>query len=403
MQDVKGVYITLSEFMSENKLNLVNGTITGSLSATENTLASLSFFQNFENILAIEITRTEPPNLLRSIEVGELFQLKIELYRSSGCFFGNDLEDLLRSSGGKYCGFVPEQNLFLINENWRSWEPEGSDYKCSASINAYIKIISFIRLLKKDIANYSNDEKIHLFGNNENLDIPISYCAESITKQPGDILDALAKIDMILDSERHKNETFNQLKYVIIDALINVPENKRFDEFLNKIGEIAKRFFHNHELFVSGFSFEDNKEKLKKENREFTDKLNNAINSIHSRIIGIPIGTVLPALLIKSDKIGTEGFEWLIFISSVFIVLIISASLYSQYHLLHKVKDEYSEKWKRMKTEIPDLIRDLESEYNDLNKVFSLNKALIIIVFIALIGFSIAPVSAYLIPMLCVL
>lgn len=161
------------------------------------------------------------------------------------------------------------------------------------------------------------------------------------------------------------------------------------------IQELTQRFIHNYELFISGFSFENEKEELTKKNREYTSVLNNVINSIHTRVIGIPLGTVIPALMIKSEKFLMTELNVVVFLSSVFIALVISFSLRSQWILLRKVREEYTAKWARMKCDIPNLIEELQEEFNHLESCFRLNRNLIIVFWIALFLFFLVPVFVF--------
>jgi len=340
--------------------------------------------------IEIEIEK-EGVNIISSIALGEEISLTITLHRSVGFFFGKNLSDLLESSGSRYCYEKPTIS-YLAEENWKSWD-EGEQKQ---SIHAYLNILGFITLLKNTVANHSDSDELIFFGTREKLTLPIHYTVKNIERSPGKILDSLAVINALMDGKEHKKDKGVQLKAIIIDVLTHLNEKDRFSFLIENIDEVAARFTHNHDLFVSGFSFEDKKEQLKTENRKYTAEMNSAINSIHARIIGIPVGTLGTALLLKTQTVIDQGLEPIILFSAIFIIFVIAVSLISQMLLLLKIRVEYHEKWKRMKTKIPNLLEEVQSEYNNLEKHFYLNTSLIVFFFISLIIFSYYPLSIYL-------
>lgn len=315
----------------------------------------------------------------------------MQLSRHTGIFFGKDLDDLLTSLNGKYCQEVPPSGCILLDENWRSWK-EGENKQ---AINTYLRLTEFISFLKREVASHIDTEKIILFGLEDKLEIPLKFSAKRIEQDSGEVLDALATIDGLTDGNHHKKEKAHQLKAILLDELKSLPYESRMNALITNLPNISRRFAHNHELFVSGFSFDDSREILRRENRHYTSELNNVINSIHTRILGIPIGTVLPAFLIKTSSVETFKFDFLIFLSALFVCLVIAFSLYGQRRLLLKVRKEYSEKWKRMKTEIPNLEGELTEEFRDLESSFKINRFLIYLLFFILVLFFLVPLDAY--------
>lgn len=339
--------------------------------------------------LEIDIER-EGPNIISSLSSGDTISIDITLHRSGGFFFGKNLSDLLESSGAKYCYEAPTV-CYLVDENWKSWHNQEQ----KQSIHAYLGILDFITLLKNTVANHDSPDELIFFGAQDKLSLPIHYRSNSIEKSPGTILDALAVINALMDGKEHKKDKGVQLKAILIDILINLDKQDRFSYLIEHINQVASRFTHNHDLFVSGFSFDDKKEKLKSENRKYTAEMNSAINSIHTRIIGIPVGTLGSALLLKTKTVIDHGLEIIILFSAIFIIIVIAMSLISQFLLLIKIRTEYEEKWKRMQTKIPSLVAELESEYQNLEKHYWLNFILISFFFIALLFFSYYPLSVY--------
>ncbi len=373
-----------------------------SLSFLKNQLIGEDIFLNEEDVESIKLLDTqgsdfvevnvvrEGPNVVDSIIAGEKLSINIKIHRSGGFFFGENLSDLLQSSGSKYCHEKPAL-CYLVKEDWKSWE----DVEQKQSIHAYLGVLNFIMLLKDSVADHQEETELHFFGSQEKLSLPLIYDANSIESAPGKILDALAVITKLMEGEKYKKDKGVQLKAIIIDILINSNKKERFNNLIRCIDQLSTRFSHNHDLFVSGFSFEDNKEKLKGENRKYAAEMNAAINSIHTRVIGIPIGTLGAALLMKTKEASDHGLGFVLLFSSVFIIIVIFMSLMSQFFLLMKIRAEYQEKWNRMETKIPNLLEDLKSEFTNLERHYYLNAGLIIFFFLALAFFSYYPLSVY--------
>ncbi|MFQ3248108.1 MAG: hypothetical protein ACI9SP_004768 [Arenicella sp.] len=344
------------------------------------------------SFLDIDVTKaTLPISIISKLSSGDVVSIRITIERHGGIFFGADLDDLLSSHGGTYCTKIPKSGAILITEGWKSWV----NTEQKQSIHAYQRVVQFIEFLKNDVANHSDQSEMILFGVEDKLRIPLIYSAKTVEDNAGELLDSLATINSLIEGTNHQREKAHQIKVILFDILKAAPFSQRLDLLIDEISNVAKRFTHNHELFVSGFSFDDSKEMLRKENREYTSELNNVINSIHSRIIGIPLGTVFPAFLIKTSKVDTTEFDTLIFISAFFMTLVIAFSLYGQARLLKKVRKEYAERWRRMKTEIPHLAEDLQDEFNDLEFSYLLNKVLIVVFSLALLLFFMVPLEAY--------
>lgn len=368
-----------------------NNLIGKNITIDENSLVLIKSLESQgSNFVEIDVQR-EGPNVVDSIIAGEeLLSLEIKLHRSGGFFFGKNLADLLQSSSSKYCYEKPAL-CYLAEENWKSWE-EGEQKQ---SIHAYLGVLNFIMLLKNSVADHEEETELHFFGSQEKLSVPLIYDANSIETAPGKVLDALAVITKLMEGEKYKKDKGIQLKAIIIDILISSSKKDRFNKLIKCIDQLSTRFSHNHDLFVSGFSFEDNKEKLKGENRKYTAEMNTTINSIHTRVIGIPIGTLGAALLMKTKEVSEYGLGFVLLFSSVFIVIVIFMSLMSQLFLLIKIRAEYREKWNRMETKIPNLLDDLKSEFTNLERHYYLNTGLIIFFFLALVFFSYYPLSVY--------
>lgn len=341
------------------------------------------------NITTVTIDRIGA-NLIDHLKINETISIKIVITRSLGIFYGKNLNDLLTTSNKKYCSEIPRL-CYLSDENWKSWE----DKEQKQSIHSYVELIKFVRLLKTDISDHDDNTVLHFFGASEKVSFPLIFSAEKIESNQGVILNSLAVINTLMDGENYRKDKAIQLKAIIIDITKNIGTNSRFDFLIENIDKLSTRFAHNHDLFVSGFSFDDKKELLKSENRKFTSELNNTINSIHTRVISIPIGTIGASILLKSNLVASQNLELFVLASSIFIVVIIAISLFSQYLLLKKIRNEYKGKWGRMKIEIPTLEKELKSEYKNLEKHFYLNQTLIVFFAIALFWFSWFPITTY--------
>jgi len=380
----------LLNFKKNNSLEFKKGIMSGEISVARPLKDLLLEFQNKCLFATLEISRVEGNNLLEDVENDETIDLSIELDRGRGTVIAQNLDDLLTTSGNKYGREIPDL-VVLIDENWRSWDE--SSY--NKSVSAYIEAIKFFKFLRNDVSDHSDIRKCHFFGTKEKVSLTLGFSANAIELHADEIIKSIASLSSIMNEELYKEDKVRQLKLVLIDLLKNKEEKTRADSLLINIADLTRRFIHNYELFISGFSFENEKEELVKKNREYTHALNNVINSIHTRVIGIPLGTVLPALMIKSENFLMSELNIIIFMSSVFIMLVISFSLRSQWVLLQKIRAEYTVKWARMKSDIPNLMGELQEEFNHLESCFKLNRNLIISFWLALYLFFLVPVSVF--------
>ena len=365
--------------------------LAGKISITSEVKSVLERLDETSNFVAIRVEREVGlPNLIDQLLIDEFVGLRLDIQRGLGYFFGSDLEDLLTAANGKYCRVLPDL-VYLQKENWKSWRED----ERQQSIHAYIEIVKFIHYLKGSVADYVKNDSLIFLGVSEKLELPLAFSASIIKKDPGSVLDSLAAIKKLLKPEYRAEDRERHLKLALVDSLSRIDVAERFNHFISHIDQITDKFLYNFELFISNFSFEDDVEKLQADSRTFTNQLNSAIYSIQSRVIGIPFGTVVPALMLRAKSNGLVELKLPIFLASCFISFFILVILITQFLDLIRVKREYQAKWKRMENEIPTLARNLRGSYRSLECHFYINAALLVAIFVVLILFFTLPFGSY--------
>jgi len=392
MSELQQNFILLATLQEELGLLWDGSKLVGTVQVTEAIRDSIQQLDDSDtDFVTVTVQRDGGlANIPDQLEVDETIQLILRLQRGLGAFFGQNLEDLLSVAGGKYCQKVPEPVL-LLEENWRSWE-SGEEQQ---HIHAYMEVVKFIDYLRSNVADYDKNDSLLFLGVTEKLELPLRYKSESIISHAGAILDSLASINKLLNTQYCTEDKTRHLKLVLVDTLSRIDRENRFDEFLIRIDQITSKFFHNFELFISNFSFDDDLERLQADSRQFTNQLNTAINTIQSRVIGIPFGTIIPALMLRAKNSIPSSLDLPIFLSSVFIVIFIGIVLVTQIFDLNRVRREYRSKWERMRKEIPTLASKLRSEYRSLEWHYWFNLGLLVFIFLGLILFFTVPLSVY--------
>ena len=228
----------------------------------------LAYLESDECDLTDVTIEREGVNLVSSTNVNEKIAVTIVLNRSLGIFYGRNLNDLLTSANNKYCREQPKL-CYLAEENWKSWEEKEQ----KQSIHAYIELIKFVFLLKKDISDHNEYTVVLFLGANEKVSFPLVYSADKIESHQVKILNSLAVINTLMEGDNYRADKATQLKAIIIDITKNCTVTDRFNFLIENIDKVSSRFAHNHELFISGFSFDDKKELLKAEN----ETVNNSV------------------------------------------------------------------------------------------------------------------------------
>ncbi|RRV19753.1 hypothetical protein EGJ23_23150 [Pseudomonas sp. o96-267] len=157
----------------------------------------------------------------------------------------------------------------------------------------------------------------------------------------------------------------------------------RLRHLLKHASEIMLVARNNYDLFVSGFSFQSDQEKLYEQKREFNVKLNALLSGIQGKLLAIPVSTILATSQLKN--VGEENYLIInaaIIFSAAFFTLIISWLILSQLAALNAIKIEIESKENRFKIELPRIFSEVESIFLALKSSCRLNMKVAEIIFI---------------------
>jgi len=382
----------LSTLIKECKLTLNGGIISGSLKASASVRETLEKLEeDGAPIITIRIERDQnKPNSLPKLKNNETFNIEITLLRTTGHFFGRDLDDLLSEADGRYCWKRPH-NIYLIKEKFSS----GKGKEAPKAIDAYFELLDFIKHLKDEVADVHDDNELTLVRSAGKLRLPIKYSATTLKENADKIIESLSFAHKYISGNDRREDKNLHLKIALIGALSSQPTEDCFDFMLSNLDRITDNFLHSYEVFINSYSFESDYERLLAENRDFRSQLNGAIASVQGRAIAIPFGTIVPALMIKSRSAQDAGLEGVFFAAATFICAVIGLMIFSQFFDLFRIKQEFQAKKQRMKDEIPTLARRLSTEYQRLNLYYCINVVLLAVIMAGLVISYFVPLAVY--------
>ncbi len=161
----------------------------------------------------------------------------------------------------------------------------------------------------------------------------------------------------------------------MLETLQNIPTQERFRALLSKLDLVWQKFHADYQLYITEFSFENEKEKLEARKREYIVSLNNVISSIQTQILAVPISLVLiggQMKLVGAEQGTSQYLSRLLANSSILAGAVVFAILMfvltkNQYRTLRAISDEYTSRQTRYQKELPELFESLKAAFSDLD------------------------------------
>jgi hypothetical protein len=172
----------------------------------------------------------------------------------------------------------------------------------------------------------------------------------------------------------HKKEKDRIVKNSIMSALKSCDSGSRLEHFLSNAEEILKNAEQNYELFVSDFSFQDDREKLFEQKRDFSGKLNSLLIGIQGKLLAIPVSTILATSQFKDEADSNQFLvNTSIMVSAACFLLIICWLIRSQVHAIKSIGDEIDIKQRRFRVQLSKLYSEVSSVFTSLKSSCDLN------------------------------
>ena len=307
---------------------------------------------------------------------GEKVHVDINPPRTSEIFFAEDIDDLI--SHHDFHRRVPT-HAFLRSQGYLYEQDTSTQDGMPAAFSRYLSAIQLVSFLVS-VADHTEKRTGRLWvvvlTKSGKLEIPVEYGGGDLRDLPG--LDALR--ERVLASP-HEDEKMVLLKAALAEVLGQVAVGQRFAVLLDKYEIVKEKFTANYELYVSEFSFEDDREKLEEKKREYLLKLNSALADIHTKLIAIPAAVVLVGGQMKAVTSPEILLTNIVLLSGavVFAVLMFMITR-NQNHSLTAVRREYVLRRQRLELELPKLFAQVHTAFEELEERFLHQRRLLVLI-----------------------
>lgn len=275
---------------------------------------------------------------------------------------------------------VPEAFVVLSSE---AKYIDGTCY--GDDVSNYIKFVNFIAILI-DMSDHKNLYNANLVGKivflqRSQLEIMLSVDFVDVIRP----IDGISVVDSLMGDTSHYDQKKSILKEVLFTMLLNVPVVDRLEFLLDNFGEFSRRLSENYQLFVSEFSFDKVRVEYEERKREYVIKLNEVYNSLHGKMIGVPIALALASTsIVKVVGVASFFTNVLLFFAAAIYGLMMFFLLKNQWHSLESIKSEYDSYMSRLKYHYYDQYQMIESIRRDLDERYVYQKGSIYMYSVAL-------------------
>jgi hypothetical protein len=331
----------------------------------------ISLFNDYGDDLEVEFENEQGDLLSPEDLVSYSFvHVKFLPPRKEFSFFAKDFEDYLANFSFR----TQVADEFYISD----LDGFCSDKKTNNNfIRSYLKIIDLYGLLSR-ISDHtdkdeSNSHKHIILTVSGKEEIPVVYGFDDICKfyRCVDAVD-IVRLEEEVFSAPHKSAKISLLKKSIAQYLAPCGEYEKFPTLVAKFIDIQKTYSNNYDLFVNEFSFEDEKEKLEKNKREYLLKLNEILGGVHGKLLAVPVSLVIVAGQMKPSTVENYYLiNIIILIGALVFALLMWMLTANQLHSLLAVKTEYESKKERLRLYLRNsLYNDLSNSFDQLDSRF---------------------------------
>lgn len=246
----------------------------------------------------------------------------------------------------------PPLDFYIIEDNFYYKANEASDNDTPLFLKV-AKLFDALSTISDFQADDGNEPYIVFFSKKN---IKINFVYNSV-----DLNNNLKKIDSFIQNYIFQ-EFQNEDRILAVRNGLNecYPESQiSFSKFLERFDNLHTLVRNNYQLYIDKFSFDDFKNKVEEDRREYTIKINKVFSDMQNQLLTLPIATVLAAG--QMSLISSAGD----FIKNVLIIVGISVfcvfvlmQIANQVVSLNAIKDEIMLKQEDMK-------RKEQSDYKD--------------------------------------
>ena len=224
--------------------------------------------------------------------------------------------------------YIFEEKIHYISE---------CDYKDDELPN-FIKIAKLFDALNtiSDFQGYIGNEPYIVFFGRVNLKINFKFTASDLNV---DLKKIILFIDDYIFNKTHHEDRVLSIRNALNEVFTE--KDVSFSEFLKKFDNFYRLVRNNFQLYIDNFSFDDFKNKLEEDRREYTIKINKVFSDMQNQLLTLPIATVLAAgQMVLVNGFGNFIKNSLIVVGiSIFCTLVLM-QISNQYSTLKALRDE---------------------------------------------------------------
>lgn len=313
----------------------------------------------------IEVRQGGRVATLPAVTIGQDIDLSITPPRGASLCLAKDQEDLLNVFR-LHC--LPA-NFALMDSGFRTWAPsteiaEPSVIAASALIKKFEQE-EIVEAAGSRFALLTYDQKIYMTH---------KVSAETVERTAQTVSKGLLKLEAMLADTLHSAEKKRIIRNALISSLKSCDEDDRLSHLLRHCDEILENAQRNYELFISGFSFNNDLDKLLEQKRDFSVKLNGLLIGIQGKLLAIPVSTILATTQLKDPSDANHvTINVAVLASSIIFFIIIAWLIQSQMIAINSIKSEILQKEKRFRLELPKLFKEVRLIFASLISGCDLN------------------------------
>ncbi len=154
-----------------------------------------------------------------------------------------------------------------------------------------------------------------------------------------------------------------------------------FAFLIENISELVNRFIGNFELYAGKYTFDDEKQKLLIEIRDYFRSINDAISSAQVRLVAIPLTLLIVISKLETTNTDANTLLNAAILLGMFIFAILMGRLtYSQKETLLAEKTEIDSRKEQISEKYAVLYNELRSQFMRLEKHLSIQQSTLIII-----------------------
>lgn len=339
--------------------------IQGELSVNQ---SDINFLIDIDDLdLDLNLTKDDNTVLPVKLKIGDIVSVIFRCPRYPQAFFAKSFDDYLPKHDFKYKQpplFYLEDSRLLIEKGTQS------DDSLISSYQAVLELINIIETNELSDHHPSDPDRYFLFfGYEQKLRLSIEYSAQNLLNGSENIQASVKKLKYFIENGAHLEDKRLILKKTIIEVLGPHGASTGFSFLIENLPDFVNRVVGNFELYLGKYTFDNERQKLLIEIRDYFRSINDAISSAQLRLVAIPLTLLIAINKFEIATLETNVLSNVAVLIGVFIFSILMGRLtYSQKETLRAEKFEISSRKKQISDNYNELYKKLKEQFNSLDK-----------------------------------